>query len=125
MKKFVKILTACVLCIATLLCITACAPANADKAKAKMEDLGYSVSKQFLNDVEVEHWYNVEIDGDTYRITALKGLNSITVFYFDKAKDAKTFYEEYVVQQVALFDKVELKGKLVIYGSIEAYEDFM
>ena len=44
MKKFIKLISVALLTVFTALCFTACVPSTAEKAEAKMKELGYSTT---------------------------------------------------------------------------------
>ena len=133
MKKFIKILTACVLCIATLLCITACAPGDIVKAEEKMEGLNYSIVETSpLFATTIKSVYGVEVSEDAKMLYAQKidgEVRTVYAVYFTNSKDAKLFFEEYVIPHRDDYDKrwelIDQKGKLVVYGSYAGVTDFL
>lgn len=113
MKKFLTILATILACI----CITACTPSNVEKAKAKMEDAGYSVSANS----------DYESEGMVGAITASKGGtilgiggDTLYAFLFDTKENAEAFAEGGLVD---MLDPI-VDGKWVYWGSEAAIEAF-
>ena len=109
MKKFLTILATILACI----CITACTPSNVEKAKAKMEEAGYTVLAYSDDNAE-------GLIGGLIAKTGLLSGESVTAILFDTKDNAKDFYEDHASESNATLD-----GKWVYWGmkgGIEAFK---
>lgn len=107
MKKFICALLATIACLA----LFACTPSNVDKAKAKMEEAGYTVLA--TQDEEAEGL----VGAFNATKISLSGAENLTAFLFDNKDDAKKFAEK-------LGEKAVQDGKWVYFGSDAAIEAF-
>ena len=122
MKRILGLVTLFV-CVALLV---ACAPANSDKAKAKLEKAGYSVA-----------WSaNKEVDenGEVGYLTATKGQSlgglidgalagdGLTAVLYDSAAHAKAAYND--SKNAEGKSNLTLVGKWVVYGGEDAIKAF-
>ncbi|MBQ3234706.1 MAG: hypothetical protein IJA97_00935 [Clostridia bacterium] len=115
MKKITKILSALLLSVMAVFVLTACVPSNAEKAKTKMKEDGYTVAA-----------YSVFlIDGAEEGITATDyddgKLESVTAIWFESVDDAKEYYSNFEESDSEL---VKRSGKCVYFGTADAIEDF-
>lgn len=123
MKKFLVALMAALTCLA---CV-ACAPANMDKAKAKMEEAGYKV--EVSDEATAELVAGEEAVG---MIMATKGdfslsagveVDMLSAVLFESSSAAKDYYEEH--KDEADEDQViKQDGKWVYAGTEDAVEAF-
>lgn len=131
MKKLMKWLSMAVLTVVTCFALFACAPADAAKAKEKMEKAGYSVTV-----VEGEDASDM-VDGLVAYVRATKldislgsGLDAdgemVSAYLFDSASSAKKFWDEEMKDE-ELPEGWEAKqsGKWVIGGTQEAVKEFL
>lgn len=121
MKKIIVALMAALMCVA----FAACAPANAEKAQAKMEKAGYSV--QVVDDqTMIDTMFGEEA---VATVSASKGgltnMKTVSAILFESAKAAKAYYKD--VKDDADEDDGVLKcsGKWVVGGDEEAVKDFL
>lgn len=125
MKKFVKILTASLLMVMTILVMTACVPNNHEKAAKKLEKAGYTVD---VVDLVAE---GVDGEGALYQVVAVKldetgdAPEGVYVIYFDSKDNAKAWYDEYIDELNDPEDGVsaKCKGKIVYWGTAQAIKD--
>ncbi len=113
MKKFIKVLTTCVVLMFTMLLFAGCVPNNAESATKKMKEEGYSVSS-----------YTVNSEGVTEAIFAVeKELfgDTLIAVWFDSIENAKAYMEKYTEEEDEL---IKRKGKCVYIGTADAIEDF-
>ena len=115
MKKFMKLLVAGLLTVITAVMLIACAPANLEKAEEKMKNEGYKVA------VSVDYGL---IDGcvGCITITDSEGLldfdaDVAIAYLFEDTESAKAFYGD--------SEEGWIKGKWVIVGDEDIYEDFI
>ena len=125
MKKIITLILAALTC----LCFAACAPADADKAKTKMEKAGYSVT---VADEESTELFVGEEGVSMITATKTEGglLNlktyMVSAVLFDSAAAAKKYYEETFKEE----DQEEgivykRSGKWIINGDEESVKAFM
>ena len=124
MKKFVKILVTCLFVIATLFCV-ACGtgvPSTAERAKTKMEKLGYRV---YVTELSEEEFGSVGIKSELRCIDFQEG-TAMTGYLFKSKATAKDYYEN--KKQSNEMEGVEMKmtqiGKWVLLGDYKARKDF-
>ena len=115
MKRFLKSLSLglVVAFVGVLLC--ACAPANTEKAEAKMKEAGYAV-------VAYEKDTNEEglVGGiSATKVSLTDESGHITALLFDSAKTAKTYYEKHENNE-----NIGQAGKWVYWGTENAIEVF-
>ena len=125
MKKFIKILTASLLMVMTVLVMTACVPNNPEKAAKKLEKAGYTVE---VVDLVAE---GVDGEGALYQVVAMKrdetseASDGIYVIYFDSKDNAKAWYDEYLddINDPDEGMSAKYKGKIVYWGTAQAIKD--
>ncbi len=121
MKKIIVALMAALMCVG----FAACAPANVEKAQAKMEKAEYKV---VVNDNQaiVDGLYGEEA---VATVTATKGgltnMKGVSAILFESAKAAKAYYKD--IKEDADEDDGVLKcsGKWVVMGDEEAVKAFL
>lgn len=115
MKKLITFMLAAMTCVS----LTACAPADLDKAEAKMEKAGYMV----VVDDTISGLLNKSIVGT---VVATKSGDILTATLFEDVKSAKEYYEDLVDKDKDKEDQVvKRSGKWVFVGTEDAIEDFM
>lgn len=124
MKKLIALLVV----VFAVFVLVACAPANSDKAKAKMEKAGYTVTWSANKEVGEK--------GEVGYLTATKGsslgglidgvLNGdmLVAALYDSASNAKKAFNEAKDAEGKVPENAEVVGKWVIYGSAEAVKAF-
>ena len=119
MKKALR-LSSLLVFVFALLALVACAPANSDKAKAKLEKAGYTVSWVANREVGDK--------GEVGTLTALKdvslanGVDGLTATLYNSKKNAKAAYND--TKNAEGKTNVTLVGKWVVYGSEAAVKAF-
>ena len=114
MKKLVKGLALSLAVAFTAVLLTACVPSNTEKAKAKMEEAGYTVVAYEKADEEGL------IGGiSATKVSISEGSGHITALLFDSSKSAKAYHEKHVNNE-----NVAQKGKWVYWGTENAIEAF-
>ena len=112
MKKLIALLVV----VFAAFVLVACAPSSYEKAKAKMDDAGYTC----LGGV------NKEV-GDNGEVATLSGTtikeNFVAVLY-DSSSNAKKAFNSAKDAEGKVPDNLELVGKWVIYGSENAVKAF-
>lgn len=122
MKKFLKSLSLvfAVVMVGAVLC--ACVPSNLEKAKARMEDAGYTVVSIGKDDAEAEGLVGGIL---ATKGALLSGVDTITAMLFDSKDSAEKFYEKYVNNQKQDDDTlIKQSGKWVFSGTEQALKDF-
>lgn len=110
MQKVLKMFSFAFVLLFASIALIACVPANVEKAEAKMEEAGYSVSA-YTKDEDAE--------GFVGGFIASKGLtDTMTAMLFDSKKNAEQFVED------ALLNIYTQDGKWVYTGSDSAIEAF-
>ena len=123
MKKFLVALMAALTCFA---CV-ACAPANVDKAKAKMEEAGYKVEVSDEAAAELVAGEEavgmiVAMNGE-FSLTGGADFDMLTAVLFESSSAAKDYYEKH--KDEAEEDQViKQSGKWVYAGTEDAVEAF-
>lgn len=115
MKKFIKVLTTCIVLMLAMVIFTACVPRNAEKAIEKMKQEGYSATSYSISMIDgaTEGFTATEVDGFEVDV--------VTAIWFESVDDAKAFMEKYAEKDDEL---IKRKNKCVYYGTADAIEDF-
>lgn len=120
MKKVVKGLVASAAAVATVASLAACVPSTATKAKTKLEKAGYEVAIVPGNLASLSG-----AEGVDEMITAVKGTEMVSAFYFTSTDAAKKFYDEVVSKETAAEGTVSKRSGKIVYGGTEtAVKDF-
>lgn len=114
MKRLLKRLSISLVVAFVAVVLTACVPSNAEKAKEKMEDAGYTVVAYQKADEE-----GLVGGISATKVNITEGSGHITALLFDSSKNAKAYYEEYVKNE-----NIVQKGKWVYWGTENAIEAF-
>lgn len=118
--KLIKVLSVFILLLSFSSCATTTIP-NSQEAKAKLEDLGYTVQMftQYGDDVSTMGITQVTV------LYADKGEDSLSVYFFANAEDTKTFFRDRA-RSISKDVEIAKKNKYSIYaGSKNAVEDFL
>ena len=97
MKKIIAIIAVIALMAVLGTVLFACVPANADKAKAKLEKAGYTVS---VEDIDADMAKLAKMDGAQKSIEAYKEAEKeedseyVMAILFDSAKNAKAYFND-------------------------------
>ena len=122
MKRILDVLTLLV-CVVLLV---ACAPANSDKAKAKMEKAGYTASwvanKEVGEDGQVGYLSATKGNSIGSLIDGVLNGDGLVATLYDSSANAKKAYKE--TQNSEGNTSAVLVGKWVVTGSDEALKAF-
>ena len=118
MKKLTKILSFAFVVLFAGIVLAGCTPANIDKAKAKMEEAGYTVVA-----------YDQGKDAEGFvggfmatNISLTSGVDAMVAILFETSADAKEFSETWTGNYEG--KQVFTEGKWVYTGSEDAIEAF-
>ncbi|MBR2974301.1 MAG: hypothetical protein IKC47_00970 [Clostridia bacterium] len=129
MKKFTKATLTVVALLMAVVCLVACVPSNVDKAIEKFEKLDcYSMEKGALGNSELKAMAKTdEIEGTAQYARGFSDDGTVNLYYFQSAKDARLFFEGYVVRMRDTYrwENIDCKGKVVIFGSGKLVEEFI
>jgi len=119
MKKIIVALMAALMCVA----FAACAPANVEKAQAKMEKAEYSVA--VWGEEAAEFAYGEDAED---ALVATKGgvMNgkAVTAVLFETSKAAKEYYND-AKEDAGEDVTVKKSGKWVVMGDEDAVKAFL
>ena len=130
MKKTLKNILTSLACFCSIAAFTSCAPTNVEKAAEKMENLNYTVVNSDLSLVYLNRTLGlegIENGAEGFIATNILAFESLNVYYFESASDAKIFFNEWVLpkRDSYYWENVDQRGKMVCYGSNKAYNDFI
>ena len=133
MKKLMKLLSVAVLSLVTCFMLFACAPADADKAKEKMEEAGYTVTVvdgdaaaamadgavAYVNATKLDISLGSGFDADGEMVSAV---------LFENSKSAKAYWDDHkddIEDEEEDGWESKLSGKWIVTGTEEAVKAFM
>ncbi len=124
MKKFLVALLAGLMC----LFMVACAPADMEEAKAKMEEAGYKVT--VVSEEATEFLVGKEAVGSLNATKTEGGITNLSVYsvnaiLFESSEAAKKYYEQTKTEDVEEGQAYKLSGCWVISGSEVAVDAFL
>ena len=124
MKKFLVALLAGLMC----LFMVACAPADMEKAKAKMEEAGYTVT--VISEETTEALVGEEAVGSMNATKTEGGITNLKIYtvnaiLFESAAAAKAYYNETKTEEVDEGKAYKVSGCWVISGSKVAVDAFL
>lgn len=129
MKKFTKAIVTAVALLMAVVCLTACVPSNSDKAFAKLDKLDcFRIDKLSYSNIELKAMtLSDEIQGAAEYVIGRSDDGEARLYYFENAKDAEIFFENYIVKVRDTFrwENIDCKGKVVICGSGKLVEEFI
>lgn len=134
MKKTISIISLVLVLVILTACLVGCAPANENKAKAKLEKKGYTVeimSGEEMNEV-LQQYAGMPLNfGAKGMMSATKGMDEIAAIWFEtkeKAENYKSimdFAMDAVGGQMGGFDFIYgVKGKVFYMGTEQGVKDF-
>ncbi len=123
MNKSLKWVTLAGAAALTCVAFVACAPADLDAAKKKMEDAEYTIVMA-VNGDELATLIGDEADGVVCMIVASKGTDYVQAALCKTGAKAKELYEDAMSDEVEGL-VVEKSGKWVVYGSEAAVDAFL
>ena len=123
-KKRVLAIIAIVAIVAIMIaCLCAC---NADSITKKLEKKGYAVEAVSSTELKAA---NALMKKDGYKgglewvVGASKGDESVLVYKYEKASDARKDYKE--VKESGAYAEVKLVGSVIFYGTKQGVKDAM
>ncbi|MBR2485862.1 MAG: hypothetical protein IKB54_05925 [Clostridia bacterium] len=134
MKKTISVISLVLVLVILTACLVGCAPANENKAKAKLEKKGYTVeimSGEEMNEV-LQQYAGMPLNfGAKGMMSATKGMDEIAAIWFEtkeKAENYKSimdFAMDAVGGQMGQIDFIYgVKGKVFYMGTEQGVKDF-
>lgn len=134
MKKTISIISLVLVLVILTACLVGCAPANENKAKAKLEKKGYTVeimSGEEMNEM-LQQYAGMPLNfGAKGMMSATKGMDEIAAIWFESKEKAEDF--EGIINlamdamggQMGQIDFIYgVKGKVLYMGTEQGVKDF-
>lgn len=134
MKKTISIISLVLVLVILTACLVGCAPANENKAKAKLEKKGYTVeimSGEEMNEM-LQQYAGMPLNfGAKGMLSATKGMDEIAAIWFETKEKAENFKSimdfgmDAVGGQMGQIDFIYgVKGKVFYMGTEQGVKDF-
>ena len=134
MKKTISVISLVLVLVILTACLVGCAPANENKAKAKLEKKGYTVeimSGEEMNEM-LQQYAGMPLNfGAKGMMSATKGMDEIAAIWFETKEKAENFKSimdfgmDAVGGQMGQIDFVYgVKGKVFYMGTEQGVKDF-
>ena len=134
MKKTISVISLVLVLVILTACLVGCAPANENKAKAKLEKKGYTVeimSGEEMNEM-LQQYAGMPLNfGAKGMMSATKGMDEIAAIWFETKEKAENFEGimnfamDAVGGQMGEIDFVYgVKGKVFYMGTEQGVKDF-
>ena len=134
MKKTISVISLVLVLVILTACLVGCAPANENKAKAKLEKKGYTVeimSGEEMNEM-LQQYASMPLNfGAKGMMSATKGVDEIAAIWFETKEKAENFKSimdfgmDAVGDQMGQIDFVYgVKGKVFYMGTEQGVKDF-
>ena len=134
MKKTISVISLVLVLVILTACLVGCAPANENKAKAKLEKKGYTVeimSGEEMNEMLLQYAGMPLNFGAKGMMSATKGMDEIAAIWFETKEKAENFEGimnfamDAVGGQMGEIDFVYgVKGKVFYMGTEQGVKDF-
>ena len=134
MKKTISVISLVLVLVILTACLVGCAPANENKAKAKLEKKGYTVVVVSGDDLDaaLQQQTNMPMSfGAKGMMSATKGVDEITAIWFETKEKAEDFEGiinlamDMMGSQMGGFDLIYgVKGKVFYMGTEQGVKDF-
>ena len=134
MKKTISVISLVLVLVILTACLVGCAPANENKAKAKLEKKGYTVeimSGEEMNEMLLQYAGMPLNFGAKGMMSATKGMDEIAAIWFETKEKAENFEGimnfamDAVGGQMGGIDFVYgVKGKVFYMGTEQGVKDF-
>lgn len=134
MKKTISVISLVLVLVILTACLVGCAPANENKAKAKLEKKGYTVeimSGEEMNEM-LQQYAGMPLNfGAKGMLSATKGMDEIAAIWFESKEKAEDF--EGIIDlaidamggQIGQIDFIYgVKGKVLYMGTEQGVKDF-
>lgn len=134
MKKTISVISLVLVLVILTACLVGCAPANENKAKAKLEKKGYTVeimSGEEMNEMLLQYAGMPLNFGAKGMMSATKGMDEIAAIWFETKEKAEDF--EGIINlamdamggQMGQIDFIYgVKGKVLYMGTEQGVKDF-
>lgn len=134
MKKTISVISLVLVLVILTACLVGCAPANENKAKAKLEKKGYTVeimSGEEMNEMLLQYAGMPLNFGAKGMLSATKGMDEIAAIWFESKEKAEDF--EGIINlamdamggQMGEIDFIYgVKGKVFYMGTEQGVKDF-
>ena len=134
MKKTISVISLVLVLVILTACLVGCAPANENKAKAKLEKKGYTVeimSGEEMNEMLLQYAGMPLNFGAKGMLSATKGVDEIAAIWFESKEKAEDF--EGIIDlaidamggQIGQIDFIYgVKGKVLYMGTEQGVKDF-
>lgn len=134
MKKTISVISLVLVLVILTACLVGCAPANENKAKAKLEKKGYTVeimSGEEMNEI-LQQYAGMPLNfGAKGMLSATKGMDEIAAIWFESKEKAENFKSimdfgmDAVGGQMGQIDFIYgVKGKVFYMGTEQGVKDF-
>lgn len=134
MKKTISVISLVLVLVILTACLVGCAPANENKAKAKLEKKGYTVeimSGEEMNEI-LQQYAGMPLNfGAKGMLSATKGMDEIAAIWFETKEKAENFKSimdfgmDAVGGQMGQIDFIYgVKGKVFYMGTEQGVKDF-
>ena len=134
MKKTISVISLVLVLVILTACLVGCAPANENKAKAKLEKKGYTVeivSGEEMNEM-LQQYAGMPLNfGAKGMMSATKGMDEIAAIWFESKEKAEDFESiinlamDAVGGQMSGIDFIYgVKGKVLYMGTEQGVKDF-
>ena len=134
MKKTISVISLVLVLVILTACLVGCAPANENKAKAKLEKKGYTVeimSGEEMNEM-LQQYAGMPLNfGAKGMLSATKGMDEIAAIWFESKEKAEDFESiinlamDAVGGQMGQLDFIYgVKGKVLYMGTEQGVKDF-
>lgn len=134
MKKTISVISLVLVLVILTACLVGCAPANENKAKAKLEKKGYTVeimSGEEMNEM-LQQYASMPLNfGAKGMMSATKGVDEIAAIWFETKEKAENFKSimdfgmDAVGGQMSGIDfTYGVKGKVFYMGTEQGVKDF-
>lgn len=134
MKKTISVISLVLVLVILTACLVGCAPANENKAKAKLEKKGYTVeimSGEEMNEMLLQYAGMPLNFGAKGMLSATKGMDEIAAIWFESKEKAEDFEGiidlamDAMGSQMGEIDFIYgVKGKVLYMGTEQGVKDF-
>ena len=134
MKKTISVISLVLVLVILTACLVGCAPANENKAKAKLEKKGYTVeimSGEEMNEMLLQYAGMPLNFGAKGMMSATKGMDEIAAIWFESKEKAEDFEGIINLAMDAMGGQMSgidfiygVKGKVLYMGTEQGVKDF-
>lgn len=134
MKKTISVISLVLVLVILTACLVGCAPANENKAKAKLEKKGYTVEIMSGEEMDamLQQYAGMPLNfGAKGMMLATKGVDEIAAIWFESKEKAEDFEGiinlamDMMGSQMGGIDFIYgVKGKVLYFGTEQGVKDF-